>query len=583
MKKAVLILVLLASMFTSWAYDFSAVAPTGQTLYYSITSDSTVGVVRPDDYYDWIGFPQPTDTLFIPSTVVHAGTTYTVTALCRLAFWGCDSLTAVTIPNTVTAIGSSAFAHCRSLVSVNIPNTIPSIGNSTFFLCSSLASVVIPSSVTSIGDYAFHYCGSLANVTIPASVTSIGTSAFSHCSSLTSVSIPNSVTSIGEHAFRDCVSLTSITIPTSVTTIGVCAFAHCSSLPSVAIPNSVTAIPEWAFDSCISLTSVSIPNSVTSISRCAFRLCLSLDSVVIPSSVTTISNYAFHNCRNLTAITCKASVPPTLGNDVFWAVPASANVYVPCGSTASYQSSWTYFSHFIETPYSITVASADTTRGSASVTTQPSCDMPAVITATPYAGCRFLHWSDGNTDNPRSIALTQDTFLMACFATDHPLDTVYIVIHDTLIPAWHTLSVFSANPDRGLAAGSGLFPEGTVVEIAAIPFSGSRFVQWQDGNTENPRRVTLADDTTFVATFDAAGTEGVPNVDRTRHTVTTEGSRIIVKNALGKYIRIFDNLGRCISTATTAEQVHVFQMPAAGLYLVQVADNPVQKVVIVSQ
>ena len=581
MKKAVLILVLLASMFTSWAYDFSAVAPTGQTLYYSITSDSTVGVVRPDDYYDWIGFPQPTDTLIIPSTVVHAGTTYTVTAICRLAFWCCDSLTAVTIPNTVTAIGSSAFAHCRSLVSVNIPSTIPSIGNSTFHSCSSLTSIVIPSSVTSIGDYAFLYCGSLANVTIPASVTSIGTSAFSHCSSLTSVAIPNSVTSIGENAFRDCVSLTSITIPTSVTTIGVCAFCHCSSLPSVAIPSSVTAIPEWAFDSCISLTSVSIPNSVTSISRSAFRLCLSLDSVVIPSSVTSISNYAFHNCSNLTAITCKASVPPTLGNDVFWAVPASANVYVPCGSTASYQSSWTYFSNFIESSYSITVASADTTRGSVSVTTQPSCDLPAIITATPYAGCRFLHWSDGNTDNPRSVALTQDTFLLACFAADRPLDTVYIVIHDTLIPAWHTLSVVSDDTDRGLAAGSGLFPEGTIVEIAAIPVSGSRFVQWQDGNTDNPRRVTLMSDTTFVATFDASGTEGITDVDIIRYTVTTEESKIIVNDAPGMRIRIFDSLGRCLSTSTTADRVRVFRMPTAGLYMVQVADHPAQKVIVV--
>lgn len=471
MKKAALLLVLMASMFTSWAYDFSAVAPTGQTLYYRITSDSTVSVDRPDAIHNWLGFPQPTGTLIIPSTVTHAGTTYTVSAICMSAFWNCDSLASVTIPNTVTSIGSHAFSHCSRLVSVSIPNTITRIENFTFAYCSSLASVVIPNSVTSIGEHAFRDCSNLATVTISASATTIGTSAFSHCSSLTSVSIPNSVTSIGENAFRDCTSLASITIPTSVTTIGSTAFCHCISLTTVAIPSSVTAIQQWTFDSCISL-----------------------DSVVIPSSVTSIDNYAFRLCSALTAITCKASVPPTLGNKVFWTVPASANVYVPCSSTESYQSNWTYFSNFIEAPYSITVASADTTRGSASVTTQPSCNEPAVITATPYAGCSFLHWSDGNSDNPRYVTLTSDT--------------------------------------------------------------------------------------TLVAIFDAAGTESVTDVDMIHHIVTTEGSKIIVDNASGMRIRIFDSMGRCLSTSTTSDRMRVFRMPTAGLYLVQVADYPAQKVVV---
>ncbi len=139
----------------------------------------------------------------------------------------------------------------------------------------------------------------------------------------------------------------------------------------------------------------------------------------------------------------------------------------------------------------------------------------------------------------------------------------------------------SADTDRGLAAGSGLFPEGTIVEIAAIPVSGSRFAQWQDGNTENPRRVALMSDTTFVATFDASGTEGITDVDIIRYTVTTEESKIIVNDAPGMRIRIFDSLGRCLSTSTTADRVRVFRMPTAGLYMVQVADHPAQKVIVV--
>ena len=88
--------------------------------------------------------------------------------------------------------------------------TITSIGEGAFFGCSSLTSVTIPDSVTSIGDYAFDYCSSLTSVTIPDRVTSIGVAAFYGCSSLTSVTIPDSVTEIGYYAFWDCSSLTSV-------------------------------------------------------------------------------------------------------------------------------------------------------------------------------------------------------------------------------------------------------------------------------------------------------------------------------------------------------------------------------------
>ena len=44
------------------------------------------------------------------------------------AFYGCESLTSVTIPNSVTSIGGGAFRGCTSLKSVTIPNSVTSIG-----------------------------------------------------------------------------------------------------------------------------------------------------------------------------------------------------------------------------------------------------------------------------------------------------------------------------------------------------------------------------------------------------------------------------------------------------------------------
>ena len=193
----------------------------------------------------------------------------------------------------VTSIGQYAFYGCTSLTSVTIPNSVTKIENKAFSGCTSLTSVTIPNSVTRIGFQAFDGCSSLTSVTIPNSVTEIGIGAFFGCTSLTSVTIPNSVTEIGDGAFRGCSSLTSVTIPNSVTRIEDGAFMDCSSLTSVTIPNSVTSIGESAFWGCKSLTSVTIPNSVTSIGWFAFRYCSSLTSVTIPNSVTSIGGYAF--------------------------------------------------------------------------------------------------------------------------------------------------------------------------------------------------------------------------------------------------------------------------------------------------
>ena len=92
----------------------------------------------------------------------------------------------------------------------DIPNDITDIYQNAFFGCSSLTSVSLGDSVTSIGDRAFENCSSLTSIIIPDSVTSIGDGAFRDCSSLTSVSLGDSVTSIGDGAFNACDNLTSV-------------------------------------------------------------------------------------------------------------------------------------------------------------------------------------------------------------------------------------------------------------------------------------------------------------------------------------------------------------------------------------
>ena len=303
-----------------------------------------------------------------------------------------------------------------------------------------MTSITIPNSVTSVGDQAFDECTGLTSITIPNSVTSIGDVAFYNCSSLTSITIPNSVTSIGERAFYGCSrlpvenslryadtylveavdkTLSTYSIKEGTKWIGSIAFYDCDDLTSITIPNSVTSIGDGAFGYCSSLTSVTIPNSVTSIEESAFFGCSSLTSVTIPNSVTSIGMYAFGECTGLTSIESLAEVPPTLGIDAFCNVPKNIPVYVSCGSVSAYQSAgcWKAFTN-IQGPlaeHSIAVDVNDRIMGTAKVDYNTYC-IGAQISATANYGYHFVRWSDGNTDNPRTLVLTQDTTFTAEFA-----------------------------------------------------------------------------------------------------------------------------------------------------------------------
>lgn len=74
----------------------------------------------------------------------------------------------------------------------NIPSEIygvkvTGIGDFAFFWCEALTSVTIPDSVTSVGIKAFNSCTSLTSVTIPDSVICISSGAFDACDNLKDV------------------------------------------------------------------------------------------------------------------------------------------------------------------------------------------------------------------------------------------------------------------------------------------------------------------------------------------------------------------------------------------------------------
>ena len=311
------------------------------------------------------------------------------------------------------------------LMRIILPTNLTSIGDDAFYGCSSLTSVTIPNSVTSIEYRAFEGCSSLTSVTIPNSVTSIGDGAFAHCSSLTSVTIGNSVTSIGIHAFDDCSSLTFITIGNSVTSIGGSAFIGCSSLTSVTIPNSVTSIEGHTFYGCSSLTSVTISNSVTNIGWNAFEGCSSLTSVTIPNSVTSIGEWAFAGCSSLTSIICLGTTPPDASD--LAANTSTCKLIVPHSAYNAYirHAYWGQFLNIVADSWVVILNTNNNQWGEVAGGGMYSDNTTITITATPYEGCTFLRWSDGNTDNPRTLTVTKDITLTAEFVENRDMTIIF--------------------------------------------------------------------------------------------------------------------------------------------------------------
>ena len=66
--------------------------------------------------------------------------------------------------------------------------------------------------------------------------------------------------------------------------------------------------------------------------------------------------------------------------------------------------------------------------------------------------------------------------------------------------------------ENGMAYGSGVYVAGEQVEIGVQPFDGYKFKSWNDGNTDNPRTITVNADVTYTGTCEII--EGLEEVIR---------------------------------------------------------------------
>ncbi len=401
--KRLFAILLLSVTLPLWAFDFESQRDEGYTLYFNILSDddeNAVEVTYPvaSNSNHWQGHRQPWGELVIPATVDHEGVTYTVVSIANRAFSGCKEITGIKLAPTVTEIGDFAFYQCTGIQGVlTIGEDIVRIGRSAFYGCNNISSV----------QFNAIKCESMGG--------SRSSMIFANCRSLKSVSFGPNVTSIPDYAFVGMDGLSNNwNLPEALEYIGEYAFAYCTKIQGP----------------------LRIPTNVKQIGAYAFAQCHSIASIELPLKLERIDQRAFYQCVNVKEVDVKTITPPEIGNDVFTGFKAAVVYNVPCISIDKYKEAavWKRFRN-LRTSYpcrlDLVARLSDPAAGTINGTGTYVMGESAQLLVICNAGYGFRGWSDGNTDNPRTVVVNDTVSYTAIMQT---ADVVHEIkyIHDTI-------------------------------------------------------------------------------------------------------------------------------------------------------
>ena len=316
------------------------------------------------------------------------------------------------------------------------------------FTQTDIENINIPASVVSLGQGAFWYCKDLKTITFDGNnISEIPDMFLSGCDSLEDIIIPEGVSNIGEYVFRECRNLKKIEFPSTLTHIGRGNFNYNHEEDTnldVYIPNlsqwfnidfARNEYGDFDYSNPLSKSSnfyvnneklsgiLTIPSDIYDLKLDALGLAINnLSGIEIPYSVQSVK-HPITVGDSLKWIKMESQTPPALDYYNFYGI----TLLVPCGCIRAYRDAenWKEFYNIWDIPYYYELSvNRDFIiddyydLGSVDIQQKPTCDnnYMLIIKAYPRNGYHFSQWSDGIIDNPRTIQLTNHTYLTAEFA-----------------------------------------------------------------------------------------------------------------------------------------------------------------------
>lgn len=656
LKKYFLVAVSLMLMFqVAHGQRFTAVTPSNHTVYFELVEG---GAEAAFCTYGMPNYGSSLEgTLIIPDSVEYDSVRYPVVAIGYNAFHHSYYIDTLVLPNTVTNIKQEAFAGCLGLVSVAIPNSVTEIGWVAFGGCHNLSDLTLGESLVTIGSQAFDADTALVSIVIPNSVVSIGSAAFSQNYSLRTVTFGNSVTSIGYACFTYCPSLDSLIFVTeespsfgggfygSPDTLNFtipCGSYHSYSywfgtqhnytVPTVDFAVNVTSDqPQWGSvmvikdldqndvrcDSSVvveatanygyhfqqwSNGSISIQDTIfldgdTALSATFAKNQYALSVQSTDLSLGTVSGTGVYDYLDTVVITATATAPHYFFER--WSDGSTDSIHsvVITGNMA-------LVAYFAIDTHTVAVLPDDIAHGSVTGGGRFVYGTVATVTAAPYSGYRFSHWSDGATYNPYIFAVVGNTTLTAIFIADgEPYqdtiiihDTVSVTLHDTIVLQTDTIAITVHDTIVNYVVDTTFMHDTTIVtdtmlltihdttlltDTLLLAVHDTTYLhdtiylpQYFHDTIYLPQYLY---DTVYIHDTVVVGVDMVETIDA---KVYMSNGQIVVEGAEGNAVSLYDVTGRLLATKQSDTAPLHFSVTVSGTYLVKIGHYPARRLVL---
>ena len=233
--------------------------------------------------------------------------------------------------------------------------------------------------------------------------------------------------------------------------------------------------------------------------------------------------------------------------------------------------------------YNVDAYSSDKEQGSviSSAENPIECGASVIIEAVPNESYAFQRWSDGNTDNPRTIVVDRDYDISAQWNKITP------------VPTYDVRLIVYKDDTWGTVTGDGTYKEGETATLNAVPASGYKFSYWYDPNTqerfyENPLSFVVEKDVSLTASFSrppkikvtygqrSAEAEGDADDDVISYVVSTK-QHVDIDNVGSRSILIYNTAGQIMLRQVNIE--HYEGHLPSGIYIINI-DGVMEKFIV---